>query len=285
MYTLPHLMVGTVTAVDSDRYKAYVTLDGAAFGQGVAWPCDVLTHGPRDAVRGRYPALPTPGTKVLIGVPRNNIQNAVVIGSLQSTQVDATAGQAGGVGAHADYHAGWSGGWSYDAEGGQHATVYADGTQVLVGYSGAPELTRHTLDASQARQTTPFSQNERVPAPPGAFEVSLQHPTGASASVSAAGAITAQAANGQALTLIANGGTVVVTAGGDVHVTATGTAHVQAPAVDIDNGGTTQLLLNGTALEVFNLHTHGNVVNGSDHTNPPDQLMGSSSETSVLRAQ
>ncbi len=59
---------------------------------------------------------------------------------------------------------------------------------------------------------------------------------------------------------------------------------VLAPAIELDNGGTLQKLLNEAAATVFNSHTH-NAPGGGGTTSGPSASMGAPQETSVLKAE
>ena len=231
--------VGTVTSQDGDRYAVNVLLDGGAMGGQIgAVPCDVLTSGPRDALRINQTPLPTKGTRVLVAFPRGDHRNGVVVGSIANPQNDASAFSPGKENMH--YQADWSGFWSIHDEAGHLAAVYPDGSHILVGYSGIPVTTRHTVDSSQKRQRTPFTQTQRVPNPPsGSFPFTYKQPTGASVKVDASGAISVVAAAGQPLSLsVSGGGSVVLTSGGGVIITA---ANGQNIDLKVDSGAKVNL--------------------------------------------
>ena len=213
--------VGTVTSQVGDQYAVNVILDGGGMGGQIgAVPCDVITHGPRDALRINQHPLPTKGTRVLVAFPRGDSRNGVVVGSLGNTQNDASA-FAPGI-ENIRYQADWSGYWEIHDEAGHHAGIYPDGSSWLVGYSGIPTVTRHTVTSGQVRQRTPFTQAQRVTTPPtGSFPFYYKQPTGAAVSINSSGAISVNSADGQPLTFFVSGGaSVTLTSGGGVNITA-----------------------------------------------------------------
>ena len=306
---IPSLADATVISQDPDRYSVLVMLHGEFGGQGPLLSVQVLTAGPRDAVRGTYPELPIIGQTGVVAFTRGDARNGRWIGSFSPNLLDAST-LSPGVG-NVDYRASFGGGWAIRNEDGSEATWWPDGSHLVAGLSGLPAPTRHTLDANQAPQRTPFTAGERVPSPPGPFPFTFTHQTGAVAQVTAAGAvlaeaaggqtatveanggsfvvgaagqITATAASGQTATVTANGATIVIDASGNVTVTTAsgGTAAVTAARIELGDGGVLQGLMNAAAVAVYNAHIHPTP---SGDSGVPAVLMGSSDLTSVVTAQ
>lgn len=243
---IPPFTTGTVTSPDGSSYGVNVILDGWGAGQMTAMPCSVLTHGPRDAVRGHWPSLPTPGTRVLVAIPRGDLRNATVVGSLPGPFNTSSPHSASVL--YASHTADFSGWWDYRDEKGHTATVWPDGTSLTVGSGVSPAVpvpTRYIVTSGQGIVQQAFSQQQRVPTPPAAFAVALRLASGTVVDVDPSGAVTVTVQDGQPLTLNASGGTVVIDGSGNVEITGKGTitataAHIVAVTADmtVTNGGT-----------------------------------------------
>lgn len=219
-----------VVKQDPDNYAVFVQLLGKYGGQGPMMSVQVATAGPRDAVRGNYPELPTPGTHGRVSFTRGDIRNGVWMGSVRTQLADASGHAPGGGGeAHAAHY---GGGWSRRGQDGSWTEWWPDGTTFAVGASGAVP-TRHSVDASQARVRRPFSVGERVPSPPTAFPINLVHPSGATLTLAANGAWTIHAAGGAQ---------VVIDQSGGVTVTASTAVNITAPSIVAGNGGVTKFV-------------------------------------------
>lgn len=244
MTTMPQWPVKAwVVSQDSDNEAVFVSLGGPLGGAGPTLSCQVLTHGPRDGVVGRFPALPTQGTHGLVCFPSGDSRNGVWLGAISTQLTDASA-HAPGNGA-ADYAAHYGGGWSWRGQAGEITEALPDGTVVQLG-PAAPTLTRHTVDGQSMRQRTPFTASQRVLQTPTPFPVTLTHPTGASASLSASGSWSVVAAPGQTVSLSVSGGVTLTLSGSTlsvssdttVAITSTTNIALSAPQITASNGGT-----------------------------------------------
>lgn len=242
---LAHGMVGWVTSTDGDGYGVNVALEGSAFGGMPALPAQVGTPGPRDGVRGTFPPLPTRGTRVLVAFPRGDIRNATVVCSLPGALPDANA--LSSAIAHANYRAEWSGFWHWHDETGNTADVWPDGSAILVGFTGIPTLTRHSLDRNQVRIQTPYTQQQRVTAATSGtpFPWTWKHSTAATVTVDVSGAVAIAAAPGHDIVLSVAGATVTVAHGGTVTVSGTSLA-IPGGLLAV----TGQITVNGTVVTV-----------------------------------
>jgi hypothetical protein len=208
---LPSLCDATVTAQVPDQYRLIVTID--LFGGQIPYiPVDVLTHGPRDAVRGRRPPLPQPGTRGLVAFTRGDDRTGRWLGAQEPAQPDAstmTPGQG-----NVDYAAHYDGGWSWRGPDGTVAEVFADGSRLLLG-TALPAPTRHIVQPDGQRVASTFTAPQRNPSPPGAMPLAVTLANGFSLAVTAAGSATFTVPAGQTLTLaVAGGATATLTAAG-----------------------------------------------------------------------
>ena len=80
MANIPFLVDATVVQQDPDGYRLYVSIDHFG-GQVPFLPVDVLTHGPRDAQRGNWPALPAIGTRGIVAFTRGDDRTGRWIGA------------------------------------------------------------------------------------------------------------------------------------------------------------------------------------------------------------
>jgi hypothetical protein len=273
--SFPLITKAVVIAQDPDNYQLVVSAIGRLGGQSPAMRVGVLTHGPRDAVRGDFPELPMQGTWGIVCFPSEDGRNGHWIGSAEPALNDASPGQPGVVSPR--YRAHYAGGWGLHGPDGTTVEVLADGSYLLSG-TALPAPTRHTVDGSGKRQATAFTAAERNPSPPGPYPASFVHKSGASVAFTAGGAVSAFAAAGQTLTLSANGATVTIGAAGQVTVDATSgeplTLAVAGASITFDGAGNITLTaaggvvatLSGTIMRVGGSATPVRLANGSAST-------------------
>jgi hypothetical protein len=226
MANIPFLVDATVVQQDPDGYRLYVSIDQFG-GQMPFLPVDVLTHGPRDAQRGNWPALPAPGTRGLVAFTRGDDRTGRWIGATSPSLQDSSASSPGN--GNSDYRADYAGGWELSGADGTYARYFQDGTALLLG-SAMPAPTRHVVAPGGARQRSPFTAAQRNPSPPAAMPLSLSLGSGASVAVTNNGAVTVTAPAGQSVTLqVTGGGSVVVGADGTVQLTSPSSVGINAP--------------------------------------------------------
>lgn len=236
----PWPMPAIVVSQDPDNYALNVSVKGFLGGQMPSVPVRVVTQGPRDAVRGDFPELPTPGTWGLVVFPSGDRRNGHWLGSIDATAIDAST-LAPGLGNTA-YHSQWAGGFTYRAQDGTTYQAWPDGSAWQMGPT-TPSPTRHVVDAATlARTRAPFPMAERVASAPGAFPGTFTHPTGASIALSTAGAWTITSAGGAQIVLEANGQITLLTGGGNPIVASGGDLRA-AQGVAAGYGGADQVNL------------------------------------------
>ena len=254
----PPLIEAIVSAQDPDNEAVFVLLGGAYGGQGPPISVQVGTQGPRDATVGRHPALPTQGTHGVVAFPRGDFRNGIWLTSISTQFTDASAHAPGNGGA--DYAAHYGGGWSWRGQEGTVVEAMPDGTILQLGPT-MPAPTRHTVDGQQQRQRTPFTAQQRVPQRPTPFPVSITHPTGAAATLTAAGAWQLTAATGQPITLNANGATMTIDASGNLQIVVANTVTVNATTVNVTGD-----VVAGTVSLQHHVHINGG---GTGNSGPP----------------
>ena len=218
MRHLPPLADATVIALDPDGYRVWASVD--LWGGQIAFlSIDVLTHGPRDAVRGHYRALPAPGTRGTVGFTRGDDRSGRWLGATSPALPDASTMVPGS--GFVDYHAEYAGGWSWMGQDGVQARVWADGSTYLAG-PAMPVPVRHIVDAQGQRVAAAFTAAQRNPNPPAPFPFVLNFANGASVTVTASGSINLVATKGQTASMTVAGGASVVLAAGAATITASG---------------------------------------------------------------
>lgn len=247
--SFPSIATATVISQDPDNYALNVSLHGYFGTQMPGVSVQVLTHGPRDGVRGNFPELPLPGQLGVICFPRGDSRSGIWVGAISPALNDAST-LAPGLGT-AQFAAHFGGGVSSRSRDGSLYEELPDGTTILIGH--APTLTRHTVGSDQERSRTPFTRAERVSDPPTPFPVVLTHPTGATATLSAAGDWTLTSAPG-------------------------GTVNMTGAHIKLGNGGTLQALLKHHAATTYNSHSHPG-------GGGPSPLMTVTDETTVVTAE
>lgn len=263
--TVPWLAEAVVTAQDSDNYAVFVSLSSGFGGQIPTLSVRVGTQGPRDTVRGHFPELPLPGTAGIVAFTRGDLRNGIWLCSVSTQLTDAIA-QSPGSGSIA-YAAHYGGGWSQRSIDGSITETLPDGTILQIGPT-LPAPTRHVLGANQERVRSPFPAAQRVPQPPGAFPLSISHPTGASAVLTASGGWLVHAASGQAVSLTANGATVSLDASGNVTITAVASLTVLAADALFSGNITASGHITGASGVILDAHLHS-AAGGSGDSGPP----------------
>lgn len=217
MHGFPPLVDATVLEQIPDSYRVLVSVDFLG-GQTLFLPVDVLTHGPRDAVRGSFPPLPTPGTRGLVAFTRGDDRTGRWLGSQAPSLPDASE-MAPGRG-NTRYTAEWSGAWSRHGEDGSSAFAWPDGSTLMIGPTDTmPVPTRHVVGPDGARGRSVFTPEQRNPTPPAPFVARLNFANGASIAIAADGSVTVTPAPGRPVTVAgdahATGGIVAGFGGAD----------------------------------------------------------------------
>ena len=173
-------------------------------GQIPGWPVKVLNQGPCDPLRVKQNPLPTPGTWGLVVFSGEDYRNGFWVGSYAAqgnTAFNSTANP------QDDYHSHYSGYWDLLDQSGNKSINFPDGTSINVSASGAsPTTYRQAINPQQKPESVEFTAAQRNPNPPTAFYITINHPSGASVTVTPAGEIIVDAASGQKVNLT-NGGT------------------------------------------------------------------------------
>ena len=236
--SVPPFLYGTVISQDGDRYRVNVLLDGplASASQMSQVGVGVMTFGPRDAVRGSYHELPTPGTRGLIAFPRGDVRNGLWVGSVEHTENDVNPGSAGVT--NFSYKAAYSGYWEHHSESGVSTSYWPDGTNIVVGGETAPTLNRHVVDSQQRRTSKSFVQSERINNTPSVFPVTINHSSGTQI-------------------VIDGSGNVNINTVSSVNVNANTSVNLVAPAITLGSSGESlQEIVLKQAWDFLTSHTH-----------------------------
>jgi hypothetical protein len=260
---------GTCMSQDPDRRRITVMLRS-----GMIVDCQLMSHGPNDALRVHHGPMPTVTTSCVVQFVHGDVRNCVLIGTLNRNQQDAFTTAPGDE--HAHYESDWSGGWRYRSSNGQFADVYPDGTAFIVGFGGSiPTTYRHVVTSGQARERQALTPAQRRPAAASAYPITLAQSTGAALEFSAAGSVSLASATGHQNALQSNGADVTLSGTGAVVVLAasgqTVTLQANGGTVVIDSSGNMtltpaggQVTINGT-LNVTSLNVNGASYAGHEH--------------------
>jgi hypothetical protein len=192
-----------VMAQDGDNYRIMVAIMGGTGAQMTTLPVEMALQGHNDGCCGDFPPLPRVGTHGTVVFTRGDMRNGRWIGSHRSNLTDASPHTA--TNPNLRYKADFSGGWQLIDEVGQAAHVWADGTSVLLSGAAMPVPTRHTVNASGARQTVPFAAAQRNPNPPSPFPLTLRHGSGVQVTVTPSGATAVSGVAGQPMVVYGDG--------------------------------------------------------------------------------
>jgi phage baseplate assembly protein gpV len=186
----------------------------------------VLHYGPFDGLRVKQTQLPGRGTMGVVLFPYSDMRNGIWLGAISQNLVDAVTSDDGAY--FDDYEAHWSGFWKLLQQTGELTTVFPDGSEVLVGNTTAPTTYHHTVNPQNQQERVALTQAERVPTPPAAFPMTVNH---------ASGTVIQIDANGNA-TINAGSASVTISGG----------------TINLD---TANLMINGTNfITLFNQHVH-----------------------------
>lgn len=283
---------GYVISQDASRGTLAVQLRDGQILPHVA----VAYKGACDGLRVNQSPLPGRGTQGIVLFINDDINSAVWIGSLSSALADAIASDTD---SFIEYLSHWSGFWSSQDSSGSTTMQWPDSTQVTVGSTFQP--TRHTVSASGARVTIPFTQTDRVAHVPAGFPITIAHSSGTRVTIASAGAVLISAAPGQSVESTANNAimridssgnasvsspaTVTVSGTGNVLVESASALTLQAPHVYGTGGGATQELVTQTAWNWLITHTHPGVQAGGSNTGAPNSVPSSGVLTSNFEAE
>lgn len=229
----PWPLPAVVVSQDPDRYSLNVAVGGIGGGQMPSLPVKVLTHGPRDAVRGHYPELPLPGTHGLVVFPRGDPRNGHWMGATDPALNDSSTMSPGN--GNQAWHAHYGGGASWRGPDGSLWEEWPDGSTLLVGPT-TPSPTRHTIDDKGVRQRSPFPLARRVAVTvANPFGVAFSQSSGAQLTIDQFGNWTVTAPADATITLTNGSATLALDADGSVHVTVAG-----GKTMTVDAGGATK---------------------------------------------
>lgn len=263
-------------------------------GQGIPFRVR-MGYDYADALRVHQKPLPGIGTWGLVAVPNGDLRCAVWLCAYYPSQVDALTsdGTAGAPFIENKQH--WSGHWDYLDASGNVATQFADQSYLVVGASQSlPTIYRHTVNAQNVQVSGQFTQAQRIPSPPSAFNIYLNHKSGTSILVDVSGNTTVSGATGAQHKIAFGGSTATIDASGNVTVSGASNAQLQflfggatltiasnglvslnlpgTETLNLSQGGasvTDALVLVSKLVTQFNSHTHKGVSTGSGNSSTP----------------
>jgi hypothetical protein len=208
-----------------------------------------LLNGSADALRVSQKALPTEGTWGVVLWPYGDSRNGVWLGSLYTQGNDALLPTSADV----DYEAHPSGAYTLLDQNGNFTFSFPDGSALQVGATGgAPELTRHVVNAAQFQVPIAYPNTTRAAAAPTPFPAQYTSASGTSLTIDVAGNVDIKLNPGAKL--------------------------------NITDGGSPSLLLSLVEPLVTWLlnHTHGGVQTGGGASGVPSQALTDADIASTL---
>ena len=217
----PLLAVAQVINYDPEHNAVYIRL---ASGQFIISPARMLYRGNADQYRVQQQPLPLIGTWGLVAFPSNDDRLPIWLGAYYPTIEDAITSSSIIQDSQIVYDSHWSGYYSLMDGFGQYYERYPDGTNIIINSSNTePSTFRHIVQLGETNQygtpqvRTQLPDSERVPNPPSPYYVSINHPSGASATITPSGVVTITAGNPQLSTInMTPNGIITVTAGNPV---------------------------------------------------------------------
>jgi hypothetical protein len=245
-----HHVHAQVVSVDADRGCVYVMLPSGEIPG--SFPARMLHHGYADAVRINQAPLPVKGTDGIVLLLYGSTHNAVWMGSLNLQGQDARTHPTD---PDAVYDAHHSGAYDLMDGDGNWTKSFPDGTSITVAATAAPlAATRHTVDQTQTRTSTPYTAAQRRPVAASARHIVVQTGGGTTVHITPAGGVSVNLPAGQTLEF------------------------TQAGAAAAD-----ALVLVSKFLTRFNAHTHQNS-GGSGTGGPPTTTLAAADvKTAVVQ--
>jgi phage baseplate assembly protein gpV len=255
---ISHAQVSGIDPVTGYIQVTFPSLMGAAFN------VRPLHHGPADGLRIKQSPMPTIGTWGLVCCPYGDSRNAIWLGAIYTSGIDAKTGDGD---PYVDYHSHWSGAFTHMDSSGDYYQYFPDGTYIAAATSTSlPAVTRHIVNSAQQRVTTSFPASGRTASAVAPRPFLIHHGSGTTVNITAAGSVSTTAVAGQTISLIANGTTFIVDAAGNVNIMLASGAKFNLS----DGGGTSDFLVLAQSLvAAFNSHTHTGVTTGGGNTGAP----------------
>lgn len=255
---MPLVTTGQVVSQDPDGGGVNVVLKTSLGGPSIAVR---MTYEYADPLRIKQSPLPVKGTWGILLFPYGDIRNGFWLRSYLPSQQDAinssspTSAPGNAItDAFQDYEAHWSGWWRLLDAKGQETIVWPDGTTLVIGLGTAvPTVHRHVTENNTKTQV-PFTQAERVPAPPDAFLVSINFANGFSILINGSGGVTINFPSGENFNITQN-----------------------------ELSPSDSLVLVSKFLSAFNVHVHKDVQSGASLSGPPNVVLTASDvETGII---
>lgn len=242
MSEFPHISHAQV--VDVDPIRGYVFVQFPSI-QMPGLRARLLYHGAADGMRIKQTAMPVKGSWGLVTCPYGDSRNAIWMGSLLTTMLDARTGDTD---PYTEYHSHWSGHFDHiDGFGNRHI-YYPDGTyEAFAADTALPAVTRHAVDSSQKQQPVAYPVTDRVATKPDARPYLFNHASGTKRAISASGSLSETIEDGQTYTVTANGTTVEIDASGNTVVNSAGNTTVTSAS-----GKTTTLTVGASTMTITN---------------------------------
>lgn len=239
---IPLIGIARVTAHDPPRRVQVVF---GSTGQQPSFTVQMgLDYG--DTLRVRQKPLPSLGSWGVIAFPRGDYRNGVWLCTYLQSQMDALTYAGQKTDPFIDMEAHYSGYWRQLDGKGQESKQWPDGS-FFNASSGAgaavltlPTVYRHIVE-NNVQKRVPYTRQDRIPNPPGAFGFAFVHQTGTLATIGPSGNALVSGAAGKTITLQANGASIQIDAAGNIAITTPGTFTLHAAGAVVITGSTISL--------------------------------------------
>jgi len=275
-------LISHATVIGSDPSTGYISVQFPSL-MSPAFNVRMLHHGPADGLRVKQAPMPVNGTVGLVCCPYGDERNAVWLGAIYNSGIDARTSPTD---PYVEYNSKWAGGFDYTDGQGNDFRYFPDGTYVSFATSTAlPAITRHTVNSAQQRVVTSFPANERTAATVAPRPYLLHHASGTQVSITAGGSVSISVASGQTAIVTANSGSVEVDASGNIEIVGVASINLTAPTINLNGnvaqtagGGTGTVTMVGPVTVVHDVtadtvsvanHLHSGVTAGGADSGPP----------------
>lgn len=248
----PILSYARVVGYDTVGHGVFVSLPSL---QTISFPAKVLMYGNADGTRVNQEALPVIGTMGLIAVPFGDTKSAIWLGSFYPTSTNAitTSNPPTDEDSQIQYYSHASGEYSILDYVGNYFQRMADGSQIRVNTDNTEPTTYRHLINDNSLLTLPITDLDRNPYPPGPFFISVNHPSGASFSITPSGFVTVQGGNPQLASM-------TISPSGDVHIQTGAGSGQTGPTADFNGQTGVVTIVGQNGHSTLTMDSTGNIV-------------------------
>jgi GpV Apex motif len=211
----PVLSFARVIGYDTSNHGVFVQLPSL---QAISLSAKILIQGNVDGTRINQDPLPVIGTTGLIAIPFGDTRSAIWLGGFYTSATNAvtTSNPPTDQDSQMKYESLASGSWSLLDYIGNYFHRYADGTKLAINMTNTEPVTyKQILEGIGNPVLVQVTDKMRNQYPPGPFYVSINHPSGASATITPSGMVTITGGNPQLPTIVMTPSGIITVTGAD----------------------------------------------------------------------